>query len=146
MKCRTPEIPLECQLDTDGKDEDDIDEEEEVEQEDNNDDGQTTSHTGSARTVGKGPKSAKGVQHKLSSIQCVESNRKGIVNAGKKLKTLRAIKNEKKERDKKKDAFFFIHTEAFVDNHVHWEQLNCGVVSDDYDSEENHTISKTLKV
>ena len=117
-----------------------------MEQEDNNDHGQTTSQTGSACTVGKGPKSAKGVQCKLSSVQRVKSNRKGIVDAGKKLKTLRAIKDEKKERDKKTDAFFFIHTEASVDNHVHWEQLNCGVVTDDHDSEENCTISKTLKV
>ena len=106
MKCRTPEIPPECRLDTDGEDEEEIDKEEEVEQEENNDNGQTSSHTGSARTVGKGPKSAKGVQHKLSSVQRVESNRKGIVDAGKKLKTLRAIKDEKKERDKKKTHSF----------------------------------------
>ena len=146
MKCRTPEIPPECRLDTDGKDEDEIDEEEEVEQEDNNDNGQTSSHTGSACTVGKGPKSAKGVQHKLSSVQHVESNRKEIVDAEKKLKTLRAIKDEKKVGDKKKDAFFFIHMEASVDNCVHWEELNCGVITDDHDSEENCTISKTSKV
>ena len=133
-------------MDTDGEDEDEIDEEEEVEQEDNNDDGQTSSHTGSARRAGKGLKSAKGVQHKLSSIQCVESNRKGIVDAGKKLKTLRVIKDEKKERDKKKDAFFFIHMEASVDNRVHWEELNCGVITNDHDSKENHTILKTSKV
>ena len=66
VKCQTPEIPAECLIDTDGENQDEIDkEEEEVEQEDN-DDRQTTSHTGSARTVGKGLKSAKGVQHKLS--------------------------------------------------------------------------------
>ena len=113
MKCRTPEIPLECRLDTDGKDEDEIDEEEEVEQEDNNDNRQTSSHTGSVCTVGKGPKSAKGVQHKLSSIQHVESNRKGIVYAEKKLKTLRAIKDEKRERDKKK-----MHSFSYIRRHL----------------------------
>ena len=86
------------------------------------------------------------MQCKLSSVQHVKSNRKGIVDAGKKLKTLRAIKDEKKERDKKKDAFFFIHTKASVDNHVHWEQLNCGVITADHDSKENCTILKTLKV
>ena len=51
-----------------------------------------------------------------------------------------------RKKETKKDAFFFIHTEASVDNRVHWEQLNCGVVTDDHDSEENHTILKTSKV
>ena len=86
-----------------------------------------------AQTAGKGAKNAESAHHKLSTVQPVKSNQKGIIDAGKKLKTLRAMKEEKKKRD----AFYFIHTEATVDTCAHWDDLQCGVITDD--SEEDNT-------
>ena len=65
---------------------------------------------------------------KLKSAQRVEENRKDIVEASRKVKTLREIKAEQKR--KKKEAFYFIDRETRVDNRVHWEELQCGVVTD----------------
>ena len=71
-------------------------------------------------------KSAKSVsERKLKSAQHVEENRKDIVEAGRKVTTLREIKAEQKR--KKKEAFYFIDRETRV---VHWEELQCGVVAD----------------
>ena len=49
-----------------------------------------------------------------------------------------------KEEKKKRDAFYFIHTEATVDTHAHWDDLQCGVIIDDSE-EDNTAILSILK-
>ena len=75
-------------------------------------------------------------------VQRVESNRKEIVLASTKIKTLRKMKAEKRKRQK--EAFYFISTEASVDPHAHWDQLGCGVITDEVET--NGTSMKTVKV
>ena len=77
IKCRTPEIPAKARIDTDG-DDDEVDEgdtgdEEEDQKEKNN----VVESRGSACTAGKGRKGD--ADHKLCTVQRVESNRKEIV-------------------------------------------------------------------
>ena len=79
MKCKTPEIPAECQMDTDGDDdEEEVEDDEEGEQDNADEDKQTVRVTsndrGSAWTAGKGAKNAESAHHKLSTVQCVKSN------------------------------------------------------------------------
>ena len=52
------------------------------------------------------------------------------------------MKAEKRKRQK--EAFYFIHTEASVDPHAHWNQLGCGVITDEVET--NGTSMKTVKV
>ena len=74
-------------------------------------------------------KSAKSISEcKLKSAQHVKGNRKDIVEAGRKVKTLREMKAE--QQRKKNEAFYFIDRETRVDNRVHWEELQCGVITD----------------
>ena len=49
-----------------------------------------------------------------------------------------------KEEKKKRDAFYFIHMEATVDTRAHWDDLQCGVITDD-SKEDNTAISSVLK-
>ena len=82
-------------------------------------------------------------ERKLCSQQRVENNRKDIVKAGHKMKTLRAMKAEKR---KKNQALYFIQTEASVDNTVHWEEIQCGALTDvDGDSDHSTGIVKVSK-
>ena len=81
----------------------------------------------------------------MSSAQRVETNRQKIVDAGTKVKTLRQMKADKR---KKTDAFYFIHTEAAVDNRAHLEHLDLDyaeVPSDEAASVENE-VDAVVKV
>ena len=85
-KGKTPQIPPEARI-TDDEDEDDDVEADETDEEEE-------LIKSSGRTNGK-PKE-KVPTRKLCTVQRVEHNRKDIVKAGRKLKTLREIKAEKK--------------------------------------------------
>ena len=116
----------------------DVEEEDEdkgiADEENDNDKGPNNQEeTGSAWTTGKGKKFAQVSAHKLSAVQCVETNQKKIVDAGNQLKTLRAMKAEKKKREA---AFYFINTEATIDKCAHWQELDCAVITDDVESDE----------
>ena len=96
------------------------------------------------RKVKKWIKKCKSIsEHKLKSAQHVEENRKDIVEAGRKVKTLREIKAEQKR--KKKEAFYFIDRETRVDNRVHWEELQCGVITDAIMEKSGRRVTKVTQ-
>ena len=129
-------------MDTDLDDDDD----EEQQAGEDDDDKEDEDDAGSAQTEGKGGKVA--AEHKFSSVQRVETNRQKIVDAGRKLKTLRQKKDEQKK--KRSDAFYFIDTQTAVDHRAHWEHLdvhNGGVVTDEAESDENaEPVVKVSKI
>ena len=91
-----PEIPADCRITTDGEDDEADDDENDEEDKIDNNQTAPVSKGSHAQCTTTPPQNRN--ECKSSSQQCVENNRKDIVEAGHKLKTLRAMKVEKRKK------------------------------------------------